>query len=30
VRLAAESIDDGRAKDVLERLRATTREIAPA
>ena len=30
VALAAASIDDGSAKDVLERLRATTRELAPA
>jgi anthranilate phosphoribosyltransferase len=30
VAMAAASIDDGRAKDVLERLRATTRELAVA
>jgi anthranilate phosphoribosyltransferase len=30
VAMAAASIDEGRAKDVLERLRATTRELAVA
>lgn len=30
VAMAAASIDDGRAKDILERLRATTRELAVA